>query len=380
MRLPGCKPYAQAIAKGEADINQCPPGGEEGIHKLADLLGREVQAAYPPSTASRSRSRSPSSTRQACIGCTLCIQACPVDAIVGAAKQMHTVVAVLCTGCELCIAPCPVDCIRMEAIQETVDTWKWKYPVIEARPLRPEPHDRWQLFSFKGGVKPDRTRTNRRAPIRVAPLPPRLVMPLHQSIGGRRSAGAGRRAGAQGQRIGGADGRVVPPCMRPPRAPCCAIEPQPMPHPSGLRPRAWSSSPTADRWIERHRFDYLAASPRQTRDYLRDAGVVGLGGAVFPSHVKLGPGKGNRTLVLNGAECEPFITCDDMLMRERAEEHPARRAIMRHMLAAPRVLVGIEDNKPEAVAAMRDAAQALGDSASKWSWCRRATRPAAPSS
>ena len=70
---------------------------------------------------------------QACIGCTLCIQACPVDAIVGAAKQMHTVVAAQCTGCELCLAPCPVDCIRMEPIAETVDTWKWKYPVFPVR-------------------------------------------------------------------------------------------------------------------------------------------------------------------------------------------------------------------------------------------------------
>ena len=126
---PGCRPYATAIASGEADINQCPPGGEEGIRKLADLLGREVK----PLNAEHGEEKPKSVAlidETTCIGCTLCIQACPVDAIVGAAKQMHTIVAPLCTGCELCIAPCPVDCITMEPVADTVETWKWKYPIV----------------------------------------------------------------------------------------------------------------------------------------------------------------------------------------------------------------------------------------------------------
>ncbi|GAB4058522.1 electron transport complex subunit RsxB [Uliginosibacterium sediminicola] len=126
---PGCKPYATAIANGEADINQCPPGGEEGIRKLADLLGRE----FKPLNAENGTEKPKSVAfidENTCIGCTLCIQACPVDAISGAAKQMHTIIAPLCTGCELCLAPCPVDCITMEVVKETVDTWKWRYPVI----------------------------------------------------------------------------------------------------------------------------------------------------------------------------------------------------------------------------------------------------------
>jgi electron transport complex protein RnfB len=129
---PGCKPYAQAIAGGEAGINQCPPGGKEGIRKLADLLGRE----FEPLSAGHGIEKPKAVAvidEQTCIGCTLCIQACPVDAIVGAAKQMHTVVAPLCTGCELCLAPCPVDCIAMQAVAENVQTWKWKYPVIDIR-------------------------------------------------------------------------------------------------------------------------------------------------------------------------------------------------------------------------------------------------------
>ncbi|WP_374266424.1 electron transport complex subunit RsxB [Zoogloea sp.] len=130
--FPGCRPYATAIASGEAEINQCPPGGEEGIRKLADLLGREVKPLSEEHGVEKPKSVAVID-EQTCIGCTLCIQACPVDAIVGAAKQLHTVVAADCTGCELCLAPCPVDCIAMAPIAETVDTWKWRYPVVEIK-------------------------------------------------------------------------------------------------------------------------------------------------------------------------------------------------------------------------------------------------------
>ena len=126
---PGCKPYAEAIAEGEADINLCPPGGQEGVAKLADLLGREVK----PLDAEEKPKQVAIIDEQTCIGCTLCIQACPVDAIVGAAKQMHTIVGSLCTGCELCLKPCPVECISMKIIEETIDSWKWKYPVVEIK-------------------------------------------------------------------------------------------------------------------------------------------------------------------------------------------------------------------------------------------------------
>jgi electron transport complex protein RnfB len=129
---PGCKPYATAIARGEADINQCPPGGEAGMRALADLMGVEPK----PLDAERGQPKPKSVAvidENLCIGCTLCIQACPVDAILGAAKHMHTVIASECTGCELCLAPCPVDCITMEPIPEKVNNWKWRYPVIEIK-------------------------------------------------------------------------------------------------------------------------------------------------------------------------------------------------------------------------------------------------------
>ena len=127
---PGCKPYAEAIANGD-EINKCPPGGMEGVQRLADLLGREVK----PLDAEEKPKAVAIIDENTCIGCTLCIQACPVDAIVGAAKQMHTIIEAQCTGCELCIKPCPVECIRMEAIPEQLDNWKWKYPVIAIQPV-----------------------------------------------------------------------------------------------------------------------------------------------------------------------------------------------------------------------------------------------------
>ncbi len=126
----GCRPYATAIANGEADINQCPPGGEAGIRSLADLLGRDPKPLNPEYGEEKAKTVALVDESR-CIGCTLCIQACPVDAILGAAKQMHTVIAAECTGCELCIAPCPVDCITMVAVTQDVTTWKWPFPKEE---------------------------------------------------------------------------------------------------------------------------------------------------------------------------------------------------------------------------------------------------------
>lgn len=133
----GCKPYAIAIANGEADINQCPPGGEAGVHALADLLSVEYKPLNPAHGLPKPKALAVID-EDLCIGCTLCLQACPVDAILGAAKQMHTVIASECTGCELCLAPCPVDCISMQPITrmpiaESADS-KPSYPGIWFKP------------------------------------------------------------------------------------------------------------------------------------------------------------------------------------------------------------------------------------------------------
>ncbi|MGV6818442.1 MAG: electron transport complex subunit RsxB [Thiotrichales bacterium] len=124
----GCRPYAEAIAVGEADINRCPPGGESTIQSLADLLGVEPKPLDEETGEHSDTAMVAVIHEEYCIGCTLCIQACPVDAIVGAAKQMHTVIAEECTGCELCIPACPVDTITMEPIPTTPENWSWPYP------------------------------------------------------------------------------------------------------------------------------------------------------------------------------------------------------------------------------------------------------------
>ena len=132
---PGCRPYAQAIAAGEADINQCPPGGEAGVRALADLLGLQPLPLNPENGTQKPFAVAVID-EQACIGCTLCIQACPVDAILGAAKLMHTVIQKECTGCELCLPPCPVDCIDMVVPKPGVTQWQWPRPATIPPPAR----------------------------------------------------------------------------------------------------------------------------------------------------------------------------------------------------------------------------------------------------
>ncbi|WP_027949110.1 electron transport complex subunit RsxB [Haliea salexigens] len=131
--FPGCRPYAEAIAGGEA-INKCPPGGESTIQALADLL--DVEAPPLDEEHGEEKVKAVAYIREdECIGCTKCIQACPVDAILGAAKQMHTVIASECTGCDLCVEPCPVDCIDMIPQPESLQTWHWQMPAQRSNNL-----------------------------------------------------------------------------------------------------------------------------------------------------------------------------------------------------------------------------------------------------
>jgi len=123
---PGCRPYAEAIANGD-EINKCPPGGEATIHALAELLGRDFVALDEEHGEEKGK-RVALIREDECIGCTKCIQACPMDAILGAAKHMHTVIADECTGCDLCIEPCPVDCIDMVPVNVTLNDWRWDLP------------------------------------------------------------------------------------------------------------------------------------------------------------------------------------------------------------------------------------------------------------
>ncbi|MFM0396487.1 electron transport complex subunit RsxB [Paraburkholderia phytofirmans] len=134
-----CRPYAEAVASGEANYNQCPPGGAEGIARLAALLGKPVIPLNSANGVERPRPLAVID-EQVCIGCTLCMQACPVDAIVGAPKQMHTVIVELCTGCDLCVPPCPVDCIALPPVTGEATGWDaWSQAQADAARAR---HDR----------------------------------------------------------------------------------------------------------------------------------------------------------------------------------------------------------------------------------------------
>ncbi|MCY7296876.1 electron transport complex subunit RsxB [Alteromonas sp. a30] len=131
---PGCKPYAEAIANGE-EINKCPPGGDATIKNIANLLG--VEAKPLNEAHGEADVKKVAYIREdECIGCTKCIQACPVDAIVGATRQMHTVIIDECTGCDLCVAPCPVDCIDMVPVKEDSKHWRWQLDSIPVKQVK----------------------------------------------------------------------------------------------------------------------------------------------------------------------------------------------------------------------------------------------------
>lgn len=129
---PGCRPYAEAIANGDV-INKCVPGGEPTIKRIAELMGVEVPVDGPIEPPIK---KVAFIHEDLCIGCTKCIQACPVDAIVGAAKMMHTVIKSECTGCDLCVDPCPTDCIEMIEVPTTPDTWNWDLETIPVRMIK----------------------------------------------------------------------------------------------------------------------------------------------------------------------------------------------------------------------------------------------------
>jgi electron transport complex protein RnfC len=224
------------------------------------------------------------------------------------------------------------------------------------------------LYTFHGGVHPPTNKTqSNQLPISPAPLPAKLIIPFRQHAG--EPAKPVVRAGdhvLKGQLIGEPAGFISSAVHAPTSGTIAAIDMQPVAHPSGLPDLCATLIPDGkDEWIAREPADYRSLSAEELRHHLRMSGVVGLGGAVFPADVKLRPVRGHpnntiATLILNGAECEPWITCDDVLMRERAAQIVQGAEMLHSMLEAKEVLIGIEDNKPEAIEAMRRAAAGAG--------------------
>ena len=213
-----------------------------------------------------------------------------------------------------------------------------------------------ELFRFPGGVKPvSHKQESSGAAIAAAPLPNLLAVPFRQSATG--TAAIQVQAGdkvLKGQPIGAAEGPFGTAVHAPTSGTVMALESRTLPHPSGLAaPCAIIEPDGEERWLERTPLDPFGSDPELLRTRIREAGIVGLGGAAFPSHVKAGARI--ETLVINGAECEPWITCDDRLMRERAADVVAGARILGRLMGAKRILFGVEDNKPEAAQALRDA-------------------------
>lgn len=216
-----------------------------------------------------------------------------------------------------------------------------------------------RLWRFHGGLHlPDRKALSTGLPLAVAPLPARLTLPLQQHIGqaAKPLVGVGERVG-KGQLIAQPQGYISAALHAPSSGVVTAIGTFPVPHPSGLSaPCIQIDTDGEDRWAELPDpiSDWASFDPRLLRERIRWAGIVGLGGAAFPTNVKLSPGVGTpiHTLVLNGAECEPYISCDDLLMRERPERVIAGAAILMRLVGASQCLIGVEDNKPQAIDAL----------------------------
>ena len=219
-----------------------------------------------------------------------------------------------------------------------------------------------EIFPFHGGVHPPENKAqSTQLPIGQLSLPEKLVLPLRQHVGNIPKVKVQVSEHVlKGQLIAEAEGTVSAAIHAPTSGMITAIEDAIIPHPSGLPDRCITIKPDGkDKWIAHQAQDWKTADRKNLVASLRLSGIVGLGGATFPTHIKLRTdGKsGIHTLVINAAECEPYITCDDMLMRERADEIVQGIAIAQYLLGAESVLIGIEDNKPEATKAMQAAVQ-----------------------
>ncbi|HFE37231.1 MAG TPA: electron transport complex subunit RsxC [Gammaproteobacteria bacterium] len=223
-------------------------------------------------------------------------------------------------------------------------------------------------FTFHGGVSlPSHKSASTRKAVRRASIPKELTLPLSQHIGepAEPVVVPGQYV-LKGQVIAKASGYVSAPIHAPTSGTVSLIEKRPIPHPSNMDDTCIIIAPDGkEQWIElnNHAQDYTALDPSKLRNLIRNSGIVGLGGAGFPTYIKHNPGPDGfvDTLIINGAECEPYITCDDMLMRERPQEIIYGLLIIKHALQAKRCIIAIEDNKPEAIDAIRTAALEFTD-------------------
>ena len=366
---PGCRPYAEAVASGEASIELCTPGGNATVRALADLLQVEAEpgqeAPKGPQVAFIDESQ--------CVGCTRCLPACPVDAIVGAQRQVHTVIADECTGCELCVQACPVDCITMVPAEEPLSARVRPLPtpqaVQEAPERRPGPLRHPEVQPARGGgvIIPDAKDLTRDEPVREAPLPEALTIPLLDHTGAELSprVAAGARVG-RGDRITDAPAdKPGVPLHAPTSGTVAGVERRPLVHAAEgtvpclvLRP---DGADTAGALLPRIEAP-ASADPERLIERIREAGVRGMGGATFPTALKIADARrtGVDTLVVNAVECDTYLTCDETVLRHHAEAVIAGAQIAARAAGAERILMAIKDSAEEALEAAQAAIDGSG--------------------
>ncbi|MCG5549335.1 electron transport complex subunit RsxC [Halorhodospira halochloris] len=362
---PGCRPYAEAVANQQAAINLCAPGGNSTAAAIADLLQVDPQ----PVDGDEQGPVVAFIDEQRCIGCTRCLPACPVDAIIGAPRQMHTVLSDECTGCKLCVTACPMDCITMQPVEPPLGSLIRPLPTpltTRANPeSRPGPlrHPDAEPRPGEVAVTPAKD-LSRDAEIGSIPLPTQMILPLvdHRGLEMACSYGVGDRV-LRGAVVTAAADAV--PLHAPTSGEVIGIDKRAISHPANAKVKCLIIKADG----EEHSAEPMPAlnDPLEQPagvilERIRQAGIRGMGGAAFPSALKLADAAecGVDTLVVNGVECDTYLTCDETLLRHHAAQIVTGARLAARACGASRILIAVKAGSRYAAAAARQAIAAEG--------------------
>lgn len=362
---PGCRPYAEAVANKQAPINLCAPGGNATAAALADLLQVDPQ----PVDGEEQTPMVAVIDEQRCIGCTRCLPACPVDAIIGAPRLMHTVLSHECTGCQLCVAECPMDCIEMRPVEPPLSSLIRPLPTPQstrANPqTRPGPlrHPEASPRPGEVAVKPAKA-ISREGSLASVPVATEMILPLvdHRGQELTTDCASGTRL-LRGTPVTATADAV--PLHAPTSGEVVGIEKRAISHPANAQVKCLIiRSDGADRAAEPMPvLDHPLEQPAGViLERIRQAGIRGMGGAAFPAALKLADAAacGVDTLVVNGVECDTYLTCDETLLSQHAAQVVAGARMAARACGARRILMAVKAGSRYAAAAARQAIAADG--------------------